>query len=87
MTSAKLRCSTFSPRIEKQSGHANHAVHRCADFVAHAREKVAFSVVGYHGPLLRFLELLLEKLACCDFGITQRETIAQFHASKTVPAG
>ena len=32
--------------LEQQVGHAQNGVHRCADFVAHARQKVAFGAGG-----------------------------------------
>ena len=34
-----IRCAFGA---EKQFGHANNAVHGCADFMAHVREKFAF---------------------------------------------
>ena len=63
-----------------------HGVHRRTDFVAHVRQKIAFSAVGQLGAFLRFLDLLLEKFTSRNFRTTKSQTIAQFYACKPVPA-
>ena len=46
----------------EQLGHAEHAVHRRADLVAHIGEELGLGAVGQHGPALRLLQLLLALL-------------------------
>ena len=55
--------------FEQQLGHAKHAVHRCADLVAHARKERALGVVGRLGLLTRgaqrfFAAVALGHVAC-----------------------
>ena len=52
----------------QQLGHAEHAVHRRADLVAHIGEEFGLGAVGEHRLALRFLELLLAFLELGDVG-------------------
>ena len=45
-------------RLEQQLGHAEHAVHRGADLVAHVGQELALGAVGRLGRVLRQPELL-----------------------------
>ena len=51
------RCSGVSARVERQLGHAEDAVHRRADLVAHVREELALGAVGGLGGLLGLEQL------------------------------
>ena len=53
-------------RIEQEVGHADDAVHRRADLVAHVREKFALGAVGELGRLLGAPQLLFRALARRD---------------------
>ena len=44
-------------RVEQQAAHADHRVHRRADFVTHRRQERALRLVGGLGSGARFLRL------------------------------
>ena len=44
--SAYSRCSVVRPRVQQQAGHADDAVHRRADLVAHVGQELALGHVG-----------------------------------------
>ncbi len=43
---------------DQQLGHAEHAVHRRPDLMAHIGEELGLGAVGEHGAALRLLQLL-----------------------------
>ena len=45
------------PGLEQQAGHADHAVHRRADLVAHVRQELVLGARGVLGPSLGDREL------------------------------
>ena len=52
--------------VENELGHAEDAVHRGADLVAHVGEEIAFGTVGRLGRLLRLQQLEFALLALGD---------------------
>ena len=64
--SAYLRCVLGQPGFQQQLGHAQHAVHRRADLVAHAGEERALRVVGRFGRFARQAQRFLAALALRD---------------------
>ena len=47
------RCSAGQRRAEGELGHADDAVHRRADLVAHVGEELALGAAGFHGLVTR----------------------------------
>ena len=52
----------------EEFGHAEHAVHRRADLVAHIGQEFRLGAIGEHGAALRFLKLALALLEFGDVG-------------------
>ena len=52
--------------VEQQVGHADDAVHRRAQFVAHRREKRALGAIGRLGRFARVLQLDFDTLVAAD---------------------
>ena len=50
--------------VEQQAGHADHAVHRRADFVAHVGQEGRLGDVGRVGLLLRLLQFVVGLVEC-----------------------
>ena len=48
------RCSSESSLVEKQLGHAENTVHRCADLVTHVGQELRLGAVGALRHLLGF---------------------------------
>ena len=44
--------------VQNDVDHTQNAVHRCAQFMRHVRQKLALGLAGGHGPLHRFLQRL-----------------------------
>ena len=56
--SAYSRCSAVSARVEQQPGHADDAVHRRADLVAHVGQELALGAGPRLGSVARDFQLL-----------------------------
>ena len=52
----------IEPRLEHEVGHAQHAVHRGADLVAHVRHELALGAAGRFGGLGQLLRTRLSGL-------------------------
>ena len=48
--------------VEHEVGHADDAVHRRPDFVAHVREELALRAAGFHRPVARRHQFLVARL-------------------------
>ena len=55
------RCSAGELGVERELGHADDAVHRRADFVAHVGEKLALRAAPFLGPVSRRDELGVDR--------------------------
>ena len=53
----------------EQFDHADHAVHRRPDLVAHGREESGFGTVGFLGARLGILQVLLNLALLGDVGV------------------
>src|SRR6202035_4017052 len=54
--------------IEQEIGHSDHAVHRCANFMAHVGEEIALYAIGKFGGRFRVIQLRLRTFSLGDFG-------------------
>ncbi|OIQ87435.1 hypothetical protein GALL_306860 [mine drainage metagenome] len=64
-------------RIEQQLGHAQHAVHRRADFVAHGGDEFRLHARGFQCGIPRLRQFLLVTLALGDVG-ADRDVLVGF---------
>ena len=74
--------------VQKQIGHAQHAVHRRADFVAHVGQELALGTAGLLGlypELGRFLKLLPDGRGLLLDAPAQHETPGQHHQGEYNP--
>ena len=63
--------------VERQLGHADDAVHRRADFVAHVGQELALGAVGRLGAILRFNQLAVDPAQFrCAYGNLLFQTVA-----------
>ena len=60
------RCSAVEFGVQHQLGHADDAVHRRADFVAHVGQEFALGPVGLLGRFLGLMQGFLGMLAFGD---------------------
>ena len=88
MVCSCARCVGRQRRVEGELDHAQHAVHRRADLVAHVGQEIALGAAAFFGPILGlgqlrgalrdlFLEVLLVALQLEVAGLDLRQHVVE----------
>ena len=72
--------------FQRQFEHADHGVHRRADFMAHGRQKRGFGPIGIVRGVLGFLQLLQQLLTLTDLPTLPDDPAQRQQRKRPAPA-